>query len=211
MKVLKSLEEDLEIPQLDLLTLLFGTQTKVEIIIVATTNQGAESKFADAKEDTKLHVEAANPSNYITKSEARSLVKRLAYVLRHRYGIGASGPGRDIVQVTSCGNPFVPIVFYSIVAAGGIFSGASTAYRSAELTRQIKDAGSELTLLICTTEYESITVDAAEQCGIPTEKVLVLDYKVPHQWTLRESSTRKDILQAGDGRHLEWERITSLQ
>lgn len=138
-------------------------------------------------------------------------MRRIAYVLRHQYGIGASGPGKDIVQVTSCGNPFVPVVFYSIVAAGGIYSGASTAYHSTELVRQIKDAGNDLRLLLCTADYEAIIADAAKQCGIPVERILVLDYKVPKQWTLRVSSNRKDILQFGNGKLLDWDCIVDLK
>lgn len=171
----------------------------------------ADSEWSDAKDDTVLHLEAANPLNSISKSEAYRLVEQLAYVLRHQYEIGSSGPGKDIVQVTSCGNPFVPVVFYSIVAAGGIFSGASTAYRSTELVRQIKDAGNDLKLLLCSIEYEDITVDAAKQCGIPADRVLVLDYQVPKAWTLRGSVDRKDILQLGNGNRLEWERVTDLK
>ena len=110
----------------------------------------------------------------------------------------------------SSGSPFVPVVFYSIVAAGGIFSGASISYRSAELVRQIKDAEKDLKLLICTAEYETITIEAAKACGIPMDRILVMDYSKPRQWTLRVSSDQQDVLELGRERSLDWERITDL-
>lgn len=109
---------------------------------------------------------------------------------------------------TSCGNPFIPVVFYGIVAAGGVYSGASTAFRPAELMRQMKDAGDDLRLLMCSAEYEESTVKAAEACGIPRDNILVLDYSVPGQWTLRTSHDQLDALR--NGGRLDWERTTDL-
>ena len=111
----------------------------------------------------------------------------------------------------SSGNPFVPVIFYSIVAAGGIFSGASVSYRSPELVRQIKDAGTDLKLLVCTVEYKAITIEAAKACGISLDRILVMDCSRPHQWTLRVSSDQQDVLELGRGESLEWERITGLK
>ena len=99
-----------------------------------------ESDWARAKEETKVQIEAVNPSNYITKANARALVKRVAFVLRNKYGIGAHGLGKDVVLIISSGSPFLPILFYGIVAAGGVFTGASTAYRIGEVVRQVKHA-----------------------------------------------------------------------
>ena len=133
-----------------------------------------------AEEDTKIHIEAANPSNNITKAEARDLVQHVAYVLRNEYKIGSSGPGKDVVLTISSGNPFIPVFFYSIVAAGGVFSGASTSYRVAELSHQIKDANASL--LVCTPEFIDATVAAAKHCGISPDRVLLLDSKTPRNW-----------------------------
>ena len=131
---------------------------------------------------------------------------QIAHALRKEHGIGATGPGKDVVLTISSGNPFIPVFFYSIVAAGGVFSGASTSYRTAELSHQIKDANASL--LVCTPEFENITVDAAKHCGVPLDRVLILDSKTPRQWTLR-SIDQTDVLQSTNshGRSLEWQRI----
>ena len=168
----------------------------------------ADSDWTLAKEQTKIHTEAANPSNSITKAEARDLTKRLAYVFRNRYGIGAQASGGDIVLFIGSGSPFCPVLFYSIVAAGGVFSGASTAYRIGEIVRQVKDADAHL--LVCSAEYQTLTVEAAKKCGIPIENVLVVDSKTPKRWTLR-STGGFDCLQHGRGRMLDWQRITELK
>ena len=125
---------------------------------------GIDSNWSKAKDDTKLHVEAANPDNSITKAEARDVVRRIAYTLRNVYGIGSLGAGKDVVVSTSSGNPFLPVLFYSIVAAGGVYSGASTAFTVGELVRQVKDANANL--LLCSAEYEETTREAARLCDI---------------------------------------------
>jgi hypothetical protein len=56
-----------------------------------------------AEETTVLHAEAANPSNGITKTQARILTRRIACTLRTRFGIGQHGSGKDIVVVMSTG------------------------------------------------------------------------------------------------------------
>lgn len=131
----------------------------------------------------------------------------MASILRNQYGIGASISGKDVVLTISSGNPFIPVLFYSIVAAGGVFSGASTSYRATELSYQIKDANASL--LVCTPEFEEITVSAAKHCGIPLDRVLLLDSKTPKHWTLR-SLDRSDILQnrSSHNQSLAWQRIT---
>lgn len=132
-----------------------------------------DSHWCLAHEGTQIHVDAANPSNSVTKAEARTLVKRVAHLLRDRYGIGASGAGRDVVLTVLYGSPFAPIFFYGLVAAGGVFSGASTDYQVVELVHQIKDANP--TLLVCSPERETLVGLAARQCGIGPERILILD------------------------------------
>ena len=166
-----------------------------------------DSEWCLAEETANIHLDAADPKNAITKAEARSLVCRIAYVLRNQYGVGAEGLGKDIVLTVSSGNPFIPVFFYSIVAAGGVFSGASTNYRTTELSHQIKD--SNASLLVCTSEFKDVVTDAAQHCGISLDRVLLLDCKTPGRWTLR-STGGSDILEqnGNDGNHLQWQRIT---
>ncbi|KIW27268.1 uncharacterized protein PV07_07022 [Cladophialophora immunda] len=187
MVVFKS-KREIDLPRLDLLSLLF------------------DSDWCLALEETKIHVQAANPSNSITKAESRGLLKQVAYVLRHRFGIGASGAGKDVVLTVLSGSPFAPVFFYGVVAAGGIFSGASTEYRVEELTRQIEDGA--VTLLVCSPECEAQVVQAADACGIARDRVLILDSTIPHSWKLISVADRSDVLERSRGKMLEWQRIT---
>lgn len=173
------------------------------------THHWADSPdWTPANEDLKIHIEAANPENYITKSEARRLTKQIAYVLRDKYDIGASSLGKDVVLCTASGSPFHPCLFYGIVAAGGVFSGASTAFQTNELVRQINDA--EAKLLMCSPEYVDRTIEAAKQSGIPLERILVIDSSVPKRWSLHSASGHSTVYQQGSGQQeLDWPRLAT--
>lgn len=202
-------EENIDLPSCDILTFLFGN-----IIRIAARSEHTrlkictESKWcARATEDTKIHVEAANEANSVTKAQARDISKRVAHVFRNRYGIGKNGPGKDVVVATSSGNPFIPVLFYSVINAGGVYSGASTAFQVSELVRQIKDSDAQL--LLCSEEFEERTIVAGKQCGIERDRILVLDYKTPLQWTLIQSSNREAVLDVISGPKLQWHRFNN--
>jgi hypothetical protein len=78
-------EKDYDLPDVDLLTLIF------------------DHPLSLTKEDTVVHAEAADPSNCITKAQARAYTKRIAYHLRNSYGVGKNGPGNDVVVCISSG------------------------------------------------------------------------------------------------------------
>jgi long-subunit acyl-CoA synthetase (AMP-forming) len=167
-------------------------------------NETLDSDWTLANEDTKIQIEAANPSNYITKAEARDLFQKVAHALRYQYGIGSDGHrGKDIVLTITSGNPFLPILFYGIVAAGGAISGVGTSLRIGEMVRQIQDAGAKV--IACTPEYAKVAVTVASQCGIPLNHVLIIDSSTRGRWTLH-TSDGTDVLVKGT--MLDWERIT---
>lgn len=169
----------------------------------------AEHPLCKAKEDTLIHTFAEDPENGVTKAEARDLVQRIAYVLRHRYGIGRHGIGHDVVLSTASLSPFLPIIFYSILAAGGVYSGASTAFTVGELVRQIKH--SQARLLICSKEYEALTWKAAKECGIGSDRILIIDQVSRREWSLAEPrSPQWNVLNWAGKKRLDWERITDL-
>jgi long-subunit acyl-CoA synthetase (AMP-forming) len=126
--------------------------------------------------------------------------------LRDRYGIGARGPGQDVVVSTSSGNPFIPVLFYSIVAAGGVYSGASSALTVDELVRQVKDTDAKV--MLCSPEFERHTIEAAKQCGILLDRVLIIDTKQPKDWKLISIADRSNVL-SRNGPTLDWKRITN--
>ena len=98
-------------------------------------------------------------------------------------------------------------MFYSTVGAGGVFSGASSAFTIGELVRQVKDADAKV--LLCSEEFEQRTVQAAKQCSIPLDRVLIIDSKTPKNWNLIAADSRSEVLNLTDGPMLEWQRITN--
>ncbi|KFY93207.1 hypothetical protein V500_03820 [Pseudogymnoascus sp. VKM F-4518 (FW-2643)] len=116
-------DQNYTVPDVDVLSLLF------------------DSKYCDAAEDTKIHLEAGNDANSVTKSQARDLTQRIAHGLRSKFNIGAAGPGKDVVVSISSGQPLLPVLFYGVVAAGGVYSAASSSFTTPELARQITQGG----------------------------------------------------------------------
>lgn len=152
-----------------------------------------------------IHGEAANPLNTITKAEARDFVRRVAYILRKDYGVGSSGLGKDVVVCTASGSPLIPIFFYAIVAAGGVYSGASTAFTKNELLRQAQLA--EAKLLVCSSEYVDKTIATAKDFGIPLSRVLILDYTIPKRWCLKPADGGRSFPDQNSPM-LDWKRLT---
>jgi 4-coumarate--CoA ligase len=76
------------------------------------------------------------------------------------------------VTVISSGQSSLPLLFWAVVAAGGIYSAASSAYTPSELARQIKDGSSNL--LVCSAELLETALEAAGSCGVSQERVLLL-------------------------------------
>ncbi|KIX95574.1 uncharacterized protein Z520_08694 [Fonsecaea multimorphosa CBS 102226] len=173
----------LDVPKLDLLTLLF------------------ETEHCAAQDDTVLHQEAANPSNKITKKDLLNLTQRIAHGLRHHYGVGATGPNKDVITVISYGQPMVPAAFYGTIAAGGVYSAASPSSTVADLARQVNVGTSRL--IICGSEHKDVATQAAKQCNLPLERVLVLESSP--SWSLTSIDGRINAL---SDQTLKWERIT---
>ncbi|EEQ90742.1 hypothetical protein RJZ56_001665 [Blastomyces dermatitidis] len=172
-----------EVPKCDLLTFLF------------------ESEHCPTLDETPLHLNAEIPSQIITKKDLRDLTERVAHGLRTNYGIGANGPNKDVVTVISHGQPFVSVAFYGTIAAGGVYSAASPSSTVAELARQITIGNSHL--VICGQEMKELVSQAAKQCNLPLERVLVLESNP----SLKFCSLEGNINVVSDKR-LTWQRIT---
>lgn len=161
-----------------------------------------ESPECGAQEDTPLHIEAANPSNLITKSQARDLTKRVAHSLRHNFGIGKNGPGKDVVVCISSGQPLLPILFYGVIAAGGVYSAASASFTAPELSRQVKQGSSNL--IFCSDDAKDVAVATAKECGVPLSRVLVISSSP--KWEMRSIEGNKTCLPSNG--KMDWERVT---
>lgn len=185
-------EKDYPVPSVDLLTLLF------------------DDPASWTKEDTVVHAEAADPTNSITKSEARAYTKRIAYHLRNSYGIGRNGPGKDVVVCISSGQVLLPTVFWGVIAAEGVYSAASSSFTSNELARQVNQGGSKL--LIASSDCRDVAIKTAQQCSIPLSRVLILE-SMSHQRVLQPVSGSANFLAGPGSSHesLDWPRITDPQ
>lgn len=131
-----------------------------------------ESRHCNARENTPLHAEAADPTAAITKSHARAIAQQIAHWLREHYAIGARGPARDVVVTCSNGQAALPCLFYGIVAAEGIYSAASPLLSAEELARQIQDGDSQL--LVCSEDMRDVALEAAQHAGLAQKNVLIL-------------------------------------
>jgi 4-coumarate--CoA ligase len=132
-----------------------------------------DSEYSLSQEEATLHFEADNPSNSITKAELREISQQFAHGLRSHYGIGASGPYKDVVVVMAGGDILAPATFYGVIAAGGVFSPASPSFKPPELARHIKQGMSNL--IICTSDKKGTAIEAAKLSGVPLSRVLVLE------------------------------------
>ncbi|CEL06092.1 Putative Acyl-CoA synthetase [Aspergillus calidoustus] len=165
-----------------------------------------ESALSLTKESTVLHAEAADPTNHVTKAQARTITKRLAHVFRTEFGIGATGLGKDAVLCISANQVLLPAVFYGIIGAGGVYAAASTALTSPEVTKQLRQSKSKL--VITCVENKTKALEAARECGIPPTRVLVLE-SMGHKRLLYDTvNPARDFLQ--NSSELEWDRITDI-
>ena len=132
-------------------------------------------------------------------------------MLRNRCSIGSNGRrGKDVVLTISSGNPFLPVLFYGVVCAGGVLSGVGTSLRIGEMVRQVQDAGASV--IVCSSEYASVAYKVASQCTISAENVLVIDCSTRGSWTLREGTADGlDVLQRSQGKVLDWDRINDTK
>ncbi len=162
-----------------------------------------ESSETWSQEDTRLHIDADNPDNAITKAQTRKLTKQVAYGLREQHGIGSSGPGRDVVVGISSGQILLPVVFYAVICAGGVYSAANTSATKAELARQIKQG--QANLIVCSEDTKDVAIAAATECGIPLDRVLVL------RSDPRSFKSIKGDVDCISEHELDWIRITNQQ
>ncbi|TKX21556.1 acyl-coenzyme A synthetase-like protein 2 [Elsinoe australis] len=181
-------EQTRDYPHVDLLTLLFDYQI-------------TDTRWT-SHEDTILHASAENPSQHITKADARKRTKRTAHALREHFGIGAKGAGKDVVTVISTGHYLVPLLFYGVIAADGIFSAVSAASTDKELCNLLTSAG--CSLLVCNEATKDVAVKAAAAAGLPEDRVVIMSES--GDWSLRRvHQPNKELISDGE---LGWRRIT---
>lgn len=129
-------------------------------------------------------------------------LEQFAHSLRTKYGVGASGPYKNVVVGFSDLQILLPIAFYGVIGAGGIFSCASHSFTAAELARQIQQGGANL--VICSTGLKDVAIEAAKMCRIGLDRVLVLD-STYQKWSCKSVKGNKSLF---SDKRLTWERVT---
>ncbi|KAL6710786.1 hypothetical protein ACN47E_007843 [Coniothyrium glycines] len=180
------------VPDVDILTLLF------------------DSGHSGAKDDTPIHISAADPSLILTTSRARDLTHATSAALRKHFGIGIHGAGRDICSVISTGHYLLPALFYGIIGAGGVFSAASAASTASELSKQIQGARSKV--LVTVEATKETAVKAAEAAGWGANgggRVLLMSEG--RDWSLKavqeNGNLGRNLIDEND--KLPWQKITN--
>jgi len=141
---------------------------------------------------------------FYTKAQTLILTKRIAFGLRNKFGIGSSGPGKDVVSVIVSGQTLSPILFYGIIAAGGVYSPSNLSSTAADLARQIQQGNSRL--IVCSHDTKGTAVEAASSCGVPTSCILMLQSKPVPRLTTFDNDM--DVIL---DQELDWKRITDQE
>lgn len=95
----------------------------------------------------------------------------------------------------------LPTLFWGIIAAGGVYSAATSSFLPAELARQVKQGLSNL--IVCSADCKDTAAAAAKACGIPLDRVLVLEST--NERSLRDLRTGEDVI---SNQELDWKRTT---
>lgn len=192
-----------DLPEVDLLTLLFGMFARLHLTGRLLTCK-IDSQHSLAEDSTVLHLSAENPDRSLTKWQLKGLTQRIAHCLSTHFRTGCRGPNKDVVTVMTSGQPISPAVFFGVIAAGGVYSAASPSLTADELSHQVRLTRSEV--LICSSEVVQTACKTARDCGIPLHNVLVLESEP--SWSLARVADGLNLLT--DDR-MDWKEITDPQ
>ncbi|KAH0835260.1 4-coumarate--CoA ligase-like 7 [Fonsecaea pedrosoi] len=140
-----------DIPRCSFPTFVFGD---------AKADLGSEPCFLDA---------SRSGERFLTRNSFKLWSQRLAMGLRKH----AHFQDGDRVVVFSGNSLAVPVAFFGIVMAGGIFSGANPTYTSRELAHQIRDSGASIVL--CADFLVQTALETAKLCGLEPSRIFLLN------------------------------------
>ncbi|KAF5714367.1 4-coumarate ligase [Fusarium globosum] len=145
-------------------------------------------------------VDADDPKNTLTISEFELYSKRLAVGLS-RLGVM---PG-DRVLVFSENGIFVPCLFFGIIMAGAIYTGATSSSTALELSYQLKDSGAKV--LITSTNLIKIAVESARISGLEKSHIFHQDARIPRNNNFSHDGVRSwtDLLSStNEAESFQW-------
>lgn len=119
-----------------------------------------------------IYIDAANPSNSLSRAQCRLLVRQLIAGLRH---LGVK-PGHS-VAVHAYNSIYYGPLFLAIVGAGGVYVGSNPAYTEAELAHLF--AISDVKFIFTGPELVERILPPSRRHGIPEQHILVFDADSP--------------------------------
>ncbi|KAH7041244.1 phenylacetyl-CoA ligase [Microdochium trichocladiopsis] len=102
--------------------------------------------------------------------EVKSAAARLSTALARRYGLRAG----ETVSLFSTNSIWYPVAMWATVRVGGRVNGASPAYTADEMAHALAVAGTKVLITLPGATLD-VALQAADQVGIPREKVLLLE------------------------------------
>lgn len=187
------------------ISLHFSSVSPSDCIKYHLLTRRQESRHCLATETTPLHAEASSPDNVFTKSDVRIISQQISYWLHQCYGLGKS----DIVTSFSNGQAALPLAFYGIVGARGVYSAASTFLSPAELASQIQDGPCKL--LLCSEDVLEVALDAADRAGLAKRNVLILKTMPTISLVAADGSASYFYGREQSTRRLPWEVVTDAR
>lgn len=150
-------------------------------------------------QDAPIYIDALDPEKAISARQARTIIRKLIAGLR-ALGLHQG----DCACINSFNDIHYPMVFLSLVGAGGIFSGVNPGYTPHELAHTLKIAKVKFVFVL--PALLEATLKATDQVRIPRERIIIFNPNgedAPKgflQW--------KDLLKHGEQ---DWVRFDDLQ
>ncbi|KAF3941264.1 S-dihydroxybenzoyltransferase [Dactylella cylindrospora] len=147
----KSPFPNIDIPDVDLLTWLFGS-------------------YDAPLSNDPIYLDTEKPDEkYVTMHQYRSLVKRLSAGIKNKLRLKP----QDKLLVFSGNNIYFPILLMGIVGAECVFTGANPTYTARELAYQIKDSQAKICLV--TPASVPTALEAAKSISFDPKRIYVFD------------------------------------
>jgi long-subunit acyl-CoA synthetase (AMP-forming) len=120
----------------------------------------------------QVYIDAAQPTRTISSRQAKLITRKICA------GFQAIGLQKgDCVCMLSFNDIYYSMAFLGIVAAGGVFAGTNPSHTVYELAHSWKTA--EAKALIVEPELLPNALKAAEEIGLPRERIFVFDHRTP--------------------------------
>lgn len=151
-------------------------------------------------DDKPVYIDVQNPKRHYTFGQARSTIRKLVAGFR-KAGLKKG----DVVCLHSFNDINYPILVNGIVAFGGMYAGTNPSYQPYELSHAIKAAN--IKMIIVEPEILKHALKAADDAGIPRERVMIFDNRQGQQ-VPEGFKSWKTLMEHGEE---DWERWDDVE